>query len=129
MPFSLQRACPVVAHDRRSCSRSTQNWPADDKDFHADDFTLVASPPNLRDAIRVGAQPVAVKRRAADPGMTRIAPPRHRLTGAVHPLILRITNSQRFGITLFNGFRSALLANRAQFFRDVAAPYQVRRNN
>lgn len=89
--------------------------------FAADVAALVASL-DLRNAIHVGHSMGGgvVARYVAKHGAGRVA--KAVLIGAVAPLMLKTpANPGGLPIEVFDGIRSALAANRAQFFRDFAA--------
>jgi non-heme chloroperoxidase len=57
----------------------------------------------------------------AEPGRARGRVAKAVFVGAVPPLMLKtVTNPGGLALEVFDGFRAALLADRAQFFRDVS---------
>ncbi len=122
MMFFLERGFRVVAHDRRGHGRSTQTATGNDMDTYAADVAALARHLDLRDAVHVGHSTGGgeVARYVARHGRDRVA--KAVLIGAVPPLMLKTAdNPGGLPIEVFDGFRAALLANRAQFFRDIPA--------
>jgi non-heme chloroperoxidase len=120
MVFFLSQGYRVIAHDRRGHGRSSQTDTGNDMDTYAADVAQLAAHLNLRDAIHVGHSTGGgeVARYVARYGAGRVA--KAVLIGAVPPIMLKSAkNSGGTPIEVFDGFRAALVANRAQFFRDV----------
>ena len=121
MLFFLGKGYRVVAHDRRGHGRSTQVSDGHDMDHYAADAAAVVEHLDLRNAVHIGHSTgggeVDPLRRAARQGPRRQAV----LIGAVPPLMLKTpANPGGLPIEVFDGFRKALAANRAQFYLDVA---------
>jgi non-heme chloroperoxidase len=122
MLFFLAKGYRVIAHDRRGHGRSTQTWQGNDMDTYADDVAQLASALDLRDAVHIGHSTGGgeVARYVARHGKRRVA--KAVLIGAVPPIMVKTAaNPGGLPIEVFDGFRAALAANRAQFFRDVPA--------
>ena len=122
MMFFLERGFRVIAHDRRGHGRSSQTATGNDMDTYAADVAALARHLDLEGAIHVGHSTGGgeVARYVARHGGARVA--KAVLIGAVPPLMLKTAaNPGGLPIEVFDGFRAALLANRAQFFRDVPA--------
>ncbi|AWN37135.1 alpha/beta fold hydrolase [Methylobacterium radiodurans] len=122
MLFFLGQGYRVVAHDRRGHGRSTQTDSGNEMDTYAADVVALAAALDLRAAVHVGHSTgggeVTRYVARAEPG--RVA--KAVLIGAVPPVMVRSeTNSGGLPIEVFDGFRAALAANRAQFYRDVPA--------
>lgn len=120
--FFLARGYRVIAHDRRGHGRSTQSASGHEMDTYAADVAQLAAQLDLRDAIHVGHSTGGgeVARYVARHGRGRVA--KAVLIGAVPPIMLRTaTNPGGLPLEVFDGFRAAFAANRAQFFRDVPA--------
>ena len=118
--FFLSNGYRVVAHDRRGHGRSTQTWRGNDMDTYADDVAQLAGALDLRDAVHVGHSTGGgeVARYVARHGKGRVA--KAVLIGAVPPIMVKSpTNPGGLPMEVFDGFRTALLANRAQFFREI----------
>jgi non-heme chloroperoxidase len=120
MMYFLSHGYRVIAHDRRGHGRSSQTATGNEMDTYAADVAQLASHLDLRDAVHVGHSTGGgeVARYVAKHGKGRVA--KAVLIGAVPPIMVK-TDSNPGGLPLevFDGFRAALVANRAQFFRDV----------
>ncbi|WJI62104.1 alpha/beta hydrolase [Mesorhizobium sp. C416B] len=123
MLFFLSKGYRVIAHDRRGHGRSTQTDTGNEMDTYAADVAELAAHLDLKDAIHVGHSTGGgeVARYVAKYGSGgRVA--KAALLGAVPPIMLKTaSNPGGLPIEVFDGFRSAQAANRAQFFHDVAA--------
>ncbi|MCO6418693.1 alpha/beta hydrolase [Siccirubricoccus sp. KC 17139] len=123
MLFFLAQGYRVIAHDRRGHGRSSQSYAGNDMDTYAADVAALAQALNLRDAIHIGHSTGGgeVARYVAQyGGGGRVA--KAVLIGAVPPVMVKSEkNPGGLPIEVFDGFRKALAANRAQFFRDVPA--------
>jgi non-heme chloroperoxidase len=120
MLFFLDKGYRVIAHDRRGHGRSTQTATGNEMDTYAADVAELAAALDLRNAIHVGHSTGGgeVARYVARHGRERVA--KAVLIGAVPPIMVR-TEKNPGGLPLgvFDGFRAALAASRAQFFLDV----------
>ncbi|MER9725538.1 MULTISPECIES: alpha/beta hydrolase [unclassified Mesorhizobium] len=123
MLFFLSKGYRVIAHDRRGHGRSTQTDTGNEMDTYAADVAELAAHLDLKDAIHVGHSTGGgeVARYVAKYGSGgRVA--KAALLGAVPPVMLKTAaNPGGLPIEVFDGFRSAQAANRAQFFHDIAA--------
>jgi len=122
MMFFLAQGYRVIAHDRRGHGRSSQTDTGNEMDTYAADVAELAVRLDLRNAIHVGHSTGGgeVARYVARHGAGRVA--KAVLIGAVPPIMVKSEkNPGGTPIEVFDGFRAALLANRAQFFRDVPA--------
>lgn len=123
MLFFLGQGYRVIAHDRRGHGRSTQTDFGNEMDTYAADVAALAAHLNLKNAIHVGHSTGGgeVARYVAQHGGNgRVA--KAVLIGAVPPIMLKTpANPGGLPREVFDGFRAALLANRAQFFQDVPA--------
>ncbi|ADG08571.1 alpha/beta hydrolase [Caulobacter segnis] len=122
MMFFLNKGYRVIAHDRRGHGRSSQTDTGNEMDTYAADVIALARHLDLKNAIHIGHSTgggeVARYVARAEPG--RVA--KAVLIGAVPPIMLKTpANPGGLPMEVFDGFRSALLTNRAQFFHDVAA--------
>jgi non-heme chloroperoxidase len=118
--FFLSKGYRVIAHDRRGHGRSTQTWQGNDMDTYADDVAQLATALDLKGAVHIGHSTGGgeVARYVARYGKSRVA--KAVLIGAVPPIMVKTpANPGGLPIEVFDGFRAALAANRAQFFRDV----------
>ncbi|WP_338240496.1 alpha/beta fold hydrolase [Aurantiacibacter hainanensis] len=122
MMFFLGEGFRVIAHDRRGHGRSTQTWTGNEMNTYAADMIALAKKLDLKDAVHIGHSTgggeVARYVARAEPG--RVA--KAVLIGAVPPIMLQTqANPEGLPKKVFDGFRAALVANRAQFFLDVPA--------
>jgi non-heme chloroperoxidase len=120
MLFFLQHGYRVIAHDRRGHGRSTQTDTGNEMDTYAADVAALVAHLDLKDAVHIGHSTGGgeVARYVAKHGKGRVA--KAVLIGAVPPIMLK-TDANPGGLPLevFDGFRAALAANRAQFYLDV----------
>jgi non-heme chloroperoxidase len=124
MLFFLQHGYRVIAHDRRGHGRSTQTSKGHDMDTYAQDAAAVADALNLTDAIHIGHSTGGgeVARYVARYGKGRVA--KAVLVSSVPPLMLKTDkNPEGTPLSVFDGFRAQLAANRAQFYREVPIPF------
>lgn len=122
MLFFLAKGYRVIAHDRRGHGRSTQTATGNDMDTYAADVAELATALGLRDAIHIGHSTGGgeVARYVARHGKGRVA--KAVLIGAVPPIMVKSErNPGGTPMEVFDGFRAALAANRAQFYLDVAS--------
>ncbi|TWB43578.1 non-heme chloroperoxidase [Rhizobium sp. ERR 922] len=122
MMFFLEKGYRVIAHDRRGHGRSSQTWEGNEMDTYAADVTELVRALDLKGAIHIGHSTgggeVAHYVARAEPGRVSKAV----LIGAVPPVMVqKASNPEGLPITVFDGFRAATAANRAQFFIDVPA--------
>ncbi|MER7962384.1 alpha/beta fold hydrolase [Streptomyces ardesiacus] len=120
MLFFLSHGFRVIAHDRRGHGRSDQPATGHDMDTYAADVAALTEALDLRDAVHIGHSTgggeVARYVARAEPG--RVA--KAVLVSAVPPVMVRSeSNPEGLPIEVFDEFRTALAANRAQFFIDV----------
>ena len=124
MLFFVQKGYRVVAHDRRGHGRSAQVADGHDMDHYAADAAAVVEHLDLRDVVHVGHSTGGgeVARYVAKFGEPWGRVAKAVLVSAVPPLMLKTAaNAEGLPIEVFDGFRAALAANRAQFFHDVPA--------
>ncbi|MBR0966111.1 alpha/beta hydrolase [Bradyrhizobium diazoefficiens] len=120
MMFFLLKGYRVIAHDRRGHGRSTQTDSGNEMDTYAADVIALTDHLDLKNAIHVGHSTGGgeVAHYVARAKSGRVA--KAVLIGAVPPIMLKTAaNPGGLPLEVFDGFRAALLANRAQFFRDV----------
>ncbi len=120
MMFFASRGYRVIAHDRRGHGRSSQTWDGNEMDTYADDLLALVKALDLKDAIHVGHSTGGgeVARFLGRHGTSRAA--KAVLIGAVPPVMVKKeSNPEGTPIEVFDGFRSALLADRAQMFLDI----------
>jgi non-heme chloroperoxidase len=124
MLFFGQRGYRVIAHDRRGHGRSTQTWDGNDMDTYADDLAALTEKLDLKNAIHVGHSTGGgeVARYIGRHGSKRVA--MAVLISSVPPLMLKTEkNPTGSPISVFDGLRAALAANRPQFYRDITLPF------
>ncbi len=122
MLFFLQNGYRVVAHDRRGHGRSTQVSEGHDMDHYAADAFAVVEHLDLRNAVHIGHSTGGgeVARYVARYGEPAGRVAKAVLVSAVPPLMLKTErNPEGLPIQVFDGYRAALAATRAQFSRDV----------
>lgn len=122
MLFFLSQGFRVIAHDRRGHGRSSQTAGGNEMDTYAADVAALTDALDLKGAVHVGHSTgggeVAHYVARAKPG--RVA--KAVLIGAVPPIMVQTqANPEGLPLAVFDGFRAALTANRAQFFIDVPA--------
>jgi non-heme chloroperoxidase len=124
MLFFLAHGFRVVAHDRRGHGRSSQIATGHDMDHYAADASAVVEHLDLRNTVHIGHSTGGgeVARYVARFGEPQGRVAKAVLVSAVPPLMLKTgSNPDGTPIEVFDGFRQALAANRAQFFLDVAS--------
>lgn len=122
MLFFLAQGYRVIAYDRRGHGRSSQVADGHDMDHYAADAAAVVEHLDLRDAVHIGHSTGGgvVARYVARHGDGRVA--KAVLMSAVTPIMVKTPdNPDGLPIEVFDGLRNGLVANRAQFFRDVPA--------
>jgi non-heme chloroperoxidase len=113
-----------IAHDRRGHGRSTQTWGGNNMDTYADDLAALTKALDLKDAIHVGHSTGGgeVARYIGRYGTGRVA--KAVLISAVPPLMLKTAaNPLGLPMSAFDQLRAAVQADRAQFFKDLSAPF------
>ncbi|CAB3692400.1 alpha/beta hydrolase [Achromobacter marplatensis] len=124
MLYFVAKGFRVIAHDRRGHGRSSQVSDGHDMDHYAADASAVAEHLDLRNAVHIGHSTGGgeVARYVAKFGQPQGRVARAILVSAVPPLMVKTdANPGGTPIEVFDGFRAALAANRAQFFTDVAS--------
>jgi non-heme chloroperoxidase len=124
MVFLGSRGYRCIAHDRRGHGRSTQPWNGNDMDTYADDLATLVEALDLKSAVHVGHSTGGgeVARYIGRHGTKRVS--RAVLIGAIPPLMLKTAaNPGGLPIEVFDGIRASVLADRAQFFKDLTTPF------
>ena len=124
MLFLVQHGFRVVAHDRRGHGRSSQASTGNDMDGYADDLAAVIEALDLKDITMVGHSTGGgeVTRYIGRHGTKRVS--RALLIAAVPPgLVKSPANPEGLPIELFDGLRSGLANDRAQFYKEFAVPF------
>jgi non-heme chloroperoxidase len=122
MLFFLTQGYRVIAHDRRGHGRSDQTDSGHTMDSYAADVEQLVRDLGLKDAVHIGhsAGGGEVTRYVARAEPGRVV--KAVLISAVTPIMIRSEhNPQGLPIAVFDGFRRAIVENRAQFYWDVAS--------
>ena len=120
MLYFREKGFRVVAHDRRGHGRSTQTDAGNDMDTYAQDVIELAAHLDLRNAVHIGHSTGGgeVAHYVARAQAGRVA--KAILVGAVPPVMVKSDkNPGGLPISVFDDFRSALAANRAQYYIDI----------
>jgi non-heme chloroperoxidase len=121
MMFFSQKGFRVIAHDRRGHGRSSPSAAGNDMDTYAADVGALAEHLGLRDAIHIGHSTGGgeVARYVARHGDGRVA--KAVLIGAVPPvLVMSASNPEGVPAQIFDGMRTSVANNRAEFYRDFS---------
>ena len=124
MMFLGSKGFRCIGVDRRGHGRSSQPWDGNTMDQYADDLAVVVRTLNLTGASFVGHSTGGgeVARYIGRHGTGRVA--KAVLVAAVTPLMLQTSsNPGGLAISVFDGIRSAVQADRAQFWLDLAIPF------
>lgn len=124
MFFLASRGYRCIAHDRRGHGRSSQPWQGNDLNTYADDLAELTAALDLKDAIHVGHSTGGgeVTRYIGRHGTKRVA--KAALIGAIPPVMVKsVTNPVGTPIEEFDKLRSAVLADRSQFWMDLSLPF------
>ena len=123
MLFFLEKGYRVIAHDRRGHGRSSQTATGNEMDTYAADVAALTAALDLKGAVHIGHSTgggEVAHYVARHGGGGRVA--KAVLIGAVPPIMVKSDkNPGGLPIEVFDGFRSTLAANRAQFYRDLPA--------
>lgn len=124
MFFLSSRGYRTIAHDRRGHGRSGQPWEGNDMDTYADDLAELVKHLHLKDVIHVGHSTGGgeVARYIGRHGTKRVA--KAVLIGAVPPVMLQSDkNPGGLPIKVFDDIRSAIVADRSQYWKDLSLPF------
>jgi len=124
MFFLASNGFRCIAHDRRGHGRSSQPWNGNDLDTYADDLAELVEALDLTGAIHVGHSTGGgeVTRYIGRHGTKRVA--KAVLISAIPPLMLKTdANPGGLPIEAFDQIRAGVLSDRAQFFKDLSAPF------
>ncbi len=116
MFFLANQGYRCIALDRRGHGRSSQPWHGNDMDTYADDLAELMERLDLNNAMLVGHSTGGgiVARYVGRHGTQRVA--KVVLIGSVTPSLLKTAeNPSGTPIEIFDGFRQAVITNRAQF--------------
>jgi non-heme chloroperoxidase len=124
MLFLAEHGFRAVAHDRRGHGRSSQPSSGNDMNGYADDLAAVIDTLDLRDVTLVGHSTGGgeVARYIGRHGTTRVA--KAVLISAVPPNLLQSdANPEGLPIEAFEGIVAGLMADRSQFYKDLAVQF------
>jgi non-heme chloroperoxidase len=124
MIFLANRGYRCIAHDRRGHGRSSQPSNGNDMDTYADDLAALVEALDVRNAIHVGHSTGGgeVARYIGRHGTKRVV--KAVLINAVPPLLLKTpAHPDGLPIEVFDEIRAAVLADRAQYWRDFSGPF------
>ncbi len=122
MLFLASHSFRCIAHDRRGHGRSSQPWTGNEMDTFADDLAELIEALDLKRAVLIGFSMGGgeVARYIGRHGTARVA--KAALIAAVPPLMLQTAaNPGGLPIAVFDGIRKACLADRSQFYRELAS--------
>jgi non-heme chloroperoxidase len=122
--FVASNGYRAIAHDRRGHGRSSQTWSGNDMDTYSDDLAALFDALDLKDTIMVGHSTGGgeVTRYIGRHGTKRVA--KALLVGAIPPLMLKTdANPKGLPLSVFDGLRAGLAADRSQFYKDLSAPF------
>jgi non-heme chloroperoxidase len=124
MLFLAQNGFRAIAHDRRGHGRSSQTSSGNDMDGFADDLAAVIEALDLHDVTVVGHSTGGgeVARYIGRHGTSRVA--KAVLISAVPPgLVQSDANPEGLPIEAFDGIRAGLMADRSQFYKELAVQF------
>ena len=124
MMFLANKGYRCIGVDRRGHGRSSQPWLGNTMDQYADDLAVVVGTLGLTGATFVGHSTGGgeVARYIGRHGLSRVA--KAILVSSVTPLMLQTSaNPGGLPISVFDGIRTAVLDDRAQFWLDLAEPF------
>ena len=125
MNFLAGKGFRCIAHDRRGHGRSSQPWDGNDVDHWADDMAELVAHLGLSSAVHVGHSTGGgeVARYIARHGTKRVA--KAVLISSIVPQMTNVDGKNPDGAPLkaIDDIRAGVLADRAQFYADVAVPF------
>jgi non-heme chloroperoxidase len=122
MLYFLAKGYRVIAHDRRGHGRSSQTATGNEMDTYSADVAELVAHLDLKNAIHVGHSTGGgeVARYVARYGKGRVA--KAVLISSVPPVMVKSDkNPGGLPIEVFDDLRNQLVANRAQFYLDLAS--------
>jgi non-heme chloroperoxidase len=124
MLFFAQHGFRVIAHDRRGHGRSSQVSAGNDMNTYADDLAALIEALDLQNITMIGHSTGGgeVTRYIGRHGTKRVS--KAVLIAAVPPVLVKSpANPDGVPIEVFDGLRTSLAADRAQFYREFAMPF------
>src|SRR5712671_225140 len=124
MFFLASNGYRCIAHDRRGHGRSQQTWHGNDLDTYADDLNDLVTQLDLHDAVHVGHSTGGgeVARYIGRHGTARVS--KAVLISAIPPVMVKsAANPGGTPLEEFDKLRAAVLADRAQFWKDLSLPF------
>ncbi|MCW2992600.1 MAG: alpha/beta hydrolase fold protein [Conexibacter sp.] len=124
MLFFVNEGYRVIAHDRRGHGRSEQSSDGNTMDQYADDLAELFAALDLQEAILIGHSTGGgeVARYIGRHGTDRLA--KAVLISAVPPTMLKTeANPDGLPIDVFDGLRTGMIEDRAQFYLELAQPF------
>jgi non-heme chloroperoxidase len=124
MLFLGQHGYRMVAHDRRGHGRSEQTWTGNEYDTFADDLAELMERLNLKDVTLVGHSMGGgeITRYIGRHGNSRVK--KAVIIGGIPPVMLKSDeNPGGLPMSVFDGIRAGLVADRSQFYKDVSMPF------
>ena len=122
MLYLSSRGYRTIAHDRRGHGRSAQPWNGNDMDTYADDLAELIEKLDLKNIVLVGHSTGEgeVAHYIGRHGTSRVA--KAVLVGAVPPQMVKTAaNPGGLPLEVFDGIRAGVVADRSQFYKDLAA--------
>ena len=124
MLYLAMRGYRCIAHDRRGHGRSSQPWEGNDLDHYADDLGELLDELDVKNAVLVGHSTGGgeVTRYIGRHGTRRVA--KAVLIGAIPPVMVKSDkNPGGTPLAEFDKLRTAVLADRSQFWKDLSMPF------
>ncbi|HXW60004.1 MAG TPA: alpha/beta hydrolase, partial [Myxococcota bacterium] len=121
MFFLASKGYRCIAHDRRGFGRSSQSWDGNNMDTYADDLAKLIKVLKLKHVILIGHSMGGgeVVRYLGRHGSSAVS--KAVLIGAVAPLLLKTANNPGgVPIEVFDQIRTAILADRSQYFKELS---------
>jgi non-heme chloroperoxidase len=122
MLFLASNGYRCIAHDRRGHGRSSQPWDGNEMNTYADDLATLMETLDLQDVVLFGFSTGGgeVARYIGRHGTKRVA--KAGLISAIPPLMLKTpANPGGLPIAVFDQLRAASIADRSQFYKDLAS--------